>query len=147
MTSVNESGIIEVTDNAHDRLDIWGANATQEIITRNAVWAKDMLVSLVNALMKDGRPIFTEKIPESESLAALLAAPPQFWDAIQASDPESAAALVAQLLKAREKGKIPQIGPRADEVVPEDGPEVKDGTQPATPLPSFTQDISADAIV
>ena len=136
-----------MTENAHDRADIWSADAIQGIVERNGKWARDMLVALVNALMKDGRPIFTEKIPESEMLANLLNAPPQFWDAIQASEPESAAALVAKLIKAREKGKIPQIGPSAEEVVPEDGEEINDGTQPASPLPSFTQNVSDASIV
>jgi hypothetical protein len=138
-----------VKENAHDRADIWGADAIQGIISRNAVWASDMLVAMVKSLMKDGRPIFTEKIPQQESLQKLLNAPPQFWEAIQSQDPEAAAALVAKLLDARMKGKIPEIGPRADEVVAEDGPAKVDtttGTEAAKPIPRFTERVSDSSI-
>ena len=136
-------------ENAHDRADIWGADAIQGIISRNAVWASDMLVAMVKSLMKDGRPIFTEKIPQQESLQKLLNAPPQFWEAVQSQDPEAAAALVAKLLDARMKGKIPEIGPRADEVVAEDGPAKVDtttGTEAAKPIPRFIQKVSDSSI-
>jgi len=64
--------------------------------------------------------LYTQKIPEDERLAALLQAPPQFWDALSRTDPETAAALAASVIRARVQGKVPEEGPRADEVTPED---------------------------
>lgn len=131
-------------DYAYNPHDVWGADEIQRIVERNAKWFTEFIVAGVKAVMKDGRPLYTERIPESERLANLLNAPPQFWDALQASDPETAAELVASVIKAREKGKIPPVGPRAAEVVPEDGPEQEEdaGTGPSTPLPSFIGDVS-----
>jgi len=112
------------------------------MVKRNAVWAQQFIDAGVKALMKDGRPLYTDKIPEAERLANLLNAPPAFWDALQASDPETAAALVASVLKARMKGKIPAEGPLADQVVPEDGAAPQDlglpqELPPEGPPPAF----------
>lgn len=125
---------------------VWGADDIQRIVDRNAKWITAFIVAGVKAVMRDGRPLFTEKTSEAAKLAALLQAPPQFWDALEAQDPETAAALVADVLRAREKGKIPAEGPRAGEVPPEivpaDGTEVGKpgtGTERAVPLPTFTR--------
>lgn len=112
--------------NPYDAGNLWGADDLEEIVNRNAAWAQAFIDAGVKALMKDGRPLYTDKIPDSERLANLLNAPPQFWDALQASDPETAAALVASVIRARQKGKIAKEGPRAGEVVPEDGPAPED---------------------
>lgn len=97
-----------------------GADAIQRIVERCADKVTRFIVAGVHGVMKDGRPLYTEKIPEEERLAALLMAPKPFWDALQEKDPETAASLVAAILRAREKGKIPPVGPRADEVTMED---------------------------
>ena len=140
--------------NAHDMRDVWNADEIQRIIDRNAPWAMERIVTIVRSLMRSGRPIFTEKISQQEQLDALLLAPPQFWDAMQTADPEQAAALVAQVLRAREKGKIPPTGPRAAEVLPEDGLDTSNigdegtGTERAMPLaPSIVNSISPEALV
>src|SRR5690349_18051344 len=108
--------------NQYDAGDIWAADAVQRIVDRNALWLRKFLVTGIKAVMKDGRPLFTERISEQERLANLLNAPPAFWDALQAADPESAAALVASVIRARAKGKIPPTGPLAALVAPENLP-------------------------
>lgn len=135
-------------DYAYNPRDVWGADEIQRIVERNSKWLTEFIVAGVKAVMKDGRPLYTEKIPEQERLANLLAAPPQFWEALQAADPETAAQLVASVIKAREGGKIPPVGPRAAEVVPEDGlePEEGAGTAPAQPLPSFIETLTDTSV-
>lgn len=95
---------------------VWGANDLEKVVARNAKWITAFIIAGVQAVMKDGRPLFTEKASEAEQLSALLTAPPQFWDALEAQDPETAAALVATIIKARAKGKIPAEGPRVEEI-------------------------------
>ena len=136
--------------------DVWGANDIQAIVERNAAYMTAFIVAGVKAVMRDGRPLFTERTTEADRLAALLQAPPQFWDALAASDPETAASLAADIIRAREKGKIPAEGPRANEVQPETAPagapptteagiEAENigkpgtGTERNRPLPSFTR--------
>lgn len=135
--------------------EVWGANDVQAIVERNAKWVTAFIIAGVKAVMKDGRPLFTEKTSEAARLAALLQAPPEFWNALEAQDPESAAALVASVIRAREKGKIPAEGPRAGEVVPEEIPageaaetagqeaenigQAGTGTERNRPLPSITR--------
>lgn len=104
----------------YDRTEVFGANEIQDIIDRNAKWLAAFIISGVRALLKDGRPPFTERVSEQERLQNLLNASPAFWDALQAQDPETAAAMVAMVVKAREKGKIPAEGPLANMVGPED---------------------------
>lgn len=104
----------------YDRTEVFGADEVQRIIERNVPWVRAFITSSIKALLKDGRPPLTEKISEQQRLANLLNAPPAFWDALQAQDPESAAAMVAMVIKARQKGKIPAEGPLADMVGPED---------------------------
>jgi len=106
--------------------NVFGANEVERIVKRNADWFMRFIVAGVQGVLKDGRPLYTEKIPEADRLAALLMAPRPFWDALEAKDPETAAALVAAILRAREQGKIPPVGPRASEVT------AADATPPAT---------------
>lgn len=112
--------------NQYDVGNLWGADDLEAMHDRNSEWARQFITAGVKALMKDGRPLYTDKIPEAERLANLLNAPPAFWDALQASDPETAAALVAGVIRARMKGKIAKEGPLANEVVPEDGAKPED---------------------
>lgn len=100
--------------------NIWSAEDIQKIVERNAPWFRDIITEGVKATQRSGRPLYTEKIPEDERLAALLQAPPQFWTALASTDPETAAALAASVIRAREEGKIPEEGPRADEVTSDD---------------------------
>ena len=100
--------------------NIWNADDIEGIVERNAPWFTSTVVEGVKATMRSGRPLYTEKIPEDERLAALLLAPPQFWDALSRTDPETAAALAASIVRARAAGKVPEEGPRADEVTSED---------------------------
>lgn len=102
------------------RRNIWNADDIQGIVERNAPWFSKIVSEGVKATMRSGRPLYTERIPEDERLAALLQAPPQFWDALASTDPETAAALVASVIRARAEGKIPEVGPRADEVTADD---------------------------
>lgn len=102
------------------RYDVWGADEIERIVRRNAEWLARFLSAGIKAVMKDGRPLFTQEIPEDERLAQLLAAPPQFWTALEAQDPETAAALVATVIRARQQGVIPPEGPRANEVTEAD---------------------------
>lgn len=137
--------------------DVYAANDVEKIVKRGAKWFTETLVEGVKATMRDGRPLYTDKIPEDERLAALLTAPKQFWEVIQTQDPETAMALAASVVKAREKGDIPEEGPRADEVTAEDAagllekqaapaPDAEpgaqgSGTERARPLPSFISQI------
>jgi len=109
------------------------------VIDRNAKWMTDFIVTAVVALRKDNRPLYTAKVNQKERLARLLEAPPEFWDALQANNPEVAAKLLADVIRARAEGKIPSFGPRAQEAqdMPDDGEEDATGTQPAQPLPEF----------
>lgn len=119
--------------------DVWGASRLQDVIDRNAKWMTDFIVTAVVALRKDNRPLYTAKVNQKERLARLLEAPPEFWDALQANNPEVAAKLLADVIRARAEGKIPSFGPRAQEAqdMPDDGEEDATGTQPAQPLPEF----------
>lgn len=107
------------------RQDVWGADEVERIVKRNAMWLGEFLIAGIKAVMKDGRPLFTEKIPEKDRLAALLQAPPAFWDAMQTQNPEMAADLVAKVIKARLAGKIPPQGPLADQVTTADGQQAE----------------------
>jgi hypothetical protein len=90
-----------------------GADALEEAIRRNVVWATAIIVASVRALRKDGRPPFTEKLDATQRIMKALTAPPEFWDALMETDPEQAAQLAADVIKARMKGKIPDVGPLA----------------------------------
>lgn len=105
------------------RRNIWNAEDIEGIVKRNAPWFRDLVAEGVKATQRSGRPLYTERIPEDERLAALLQAPPQFWDALASTDPETAAALAASVIRARAAGKIPEEGPRANEVTPDDAEE------------------------
>jgi len=119
--------------------NVWGANEVERIVKRNADWFMRFVIAGVQGVLKDGRPLYTERIPEADRLAALLMAPRPFWDALEAKDPETAAALVAAILRAREKGQIPPVGPRANEVTMQDAnPSATAGNGPPpkqTPAP------------
>ena len=95
--------------------EVWGANQLQDIIYRNTAWMQEFIVAAVKALRKDGRPIFTAAVPEKERLARLLEAGPEFWDALKQNDPEAAAKLAADIIRARAAGKVPAEGPRVGE--------------------------------
>jgi hypothetical protein len=111
------------------RRNIWNAEDIEDIVERNAPWFATLVSEGVRATQRSGRPLYTERIPEDERLAALLQAPPQFWDALSSTDPETAAALAASVIRARDQGKIPEEGPRADEVTPEDAVEPEFSTE------------------
>jgi len=100
---------------------------------------QDFIVAAVVSLRKDGRPLFTAKVTDKERLAKLLEAGPEFWDALQANDPEVAAQMLADIIRARAAGKIPAVGPRAQEAaeMPDGWEGDEPGTQPAQPLPEF----------
>jgi len=116
--------------------NVWGADRLQNVIDRNARWMTEFIVAAVTSLRKDGRPLYTAKVTDKERLAKLLEAGPEFWDALQAEDPEVAAKMLADIIRARAAGKIPSRGPRAEEA--EEMPdEDETGTQPAQPLPEF----------
>lgn len=100
--------------------DVYAADALQEIIERNAKWLTRFMEESIKSLMKDKRPLFTEKISEQERLASLLTAPPEFWARLESNDPETAAALAASIVRARQQGKIPAEGPLADQVSSDD---------------------------
>lgn len=118
------------------RRNIWNAEDIKGIVERNAPWFRTLVTEGVKATQRSGRPLYTERIPEDERLAALLQAPPQFWDALSSTDPETAAALAASVIRARAEGKIPEEGPRADEVTPEDAEDDLGSTEVGTtPLP------------
>jgi hypothetical protein len=124
--------------------NLWGADEVERIVKRNADWFMRFIVAGVQGVLKDGRPLYTEKIPEADRLAALLMAPRPFWDALEAKDPETAAALVAAILRAREQGKIPSVGPRANEVTMQDAnPSATAGNGPP---PKQTSAPFADAV-
>lgn len=95
--------------------DVWGANQYEDIVTRNAAWMQEFIVQAVKELRRDGRPLGTRKISQPERLARLLEAGPEFWDALQQNDPEVAAKLAADLIRARADGKVPEQGPRVGE--------------------------------
>lgn len=95
--------------------DVFGANQYEDIVNRNVKWAQDFIVSAVNSLRRDGRPLGTRKIAQPERLASLLEAGPEFWDALKQSDPEAAAKLAADIIRARADGKVPEQGPRIGE--------------------------------
>lgn len=95
--------------------DVWGANQYEDIVTRNAAWMQEFIVQAVKELRRDGRPLGTRKIGQPERLARLLEAGPEFWDALQQNDPEVAAKLAADLIRARADGKVPEQGPRVGE--------------------------------
>jgi|SRR3990167_717243 len=99
---------------------VWGADRLEIIVKRNADWLQKFIVAGVRAVLKDGRPLFTDKISPKERVKAILEAPPEFWAALEQQSPEAAAELVAQVIKARMKGQIPLEGPRAEEVNPND---------------------------
>ncbi len=143
--------------------DVFGADQSQKIIQRAVDWAVPFVVEAVKAMRRDGRPLFTKKIPEQERLLRLLTASKPFWDALQEGDPKVAAAMAADILKARAKGTIPEQGPLVNEAqaaegqgtVSKQGPQVGEaqavedqenkfatkapplGTQRAYPLPPF----------
>ena len=120
--------------------NVWGADRLQDVIDRNAKWMQDFIVAAVVSLRKDGRPLYTGKVTDKERLAKLLEAGPEFWDALQAEEPEVAAKMLADIIRARAAGKIPQQGPRAKEAadMPDEWEGDEPGTQPAQPLPEFT---------
>ena len=120
--------------------NVWGADRLQDIIDRNAKWMQEFVVAAVVSLRKDGRPLYTAKVDAKERIAKLLEAGPEFWDALQQNNPEVAAAMLADIIRARAAGKIPPTGPRAQEAseMPDDWEEDETGTQPAQPLPEFT---------
>ena len=91
-----------------------GADALEASIRRNVVWATAIIVASVRALRKDGRPPFTEKLDATQRIMRALTAPPEFWDALMQTDPEQAAQLAADVIKARMKGMIPAVGPLSD---------------------------------
>jgi len=126
-------------DGSPEERDVWGASQLEDIITRNTKWMQDFIVSAVKALRKDGRPLFTSKVPKEERLARLLEAGPEFWEALQQSDPEAAAQLAADIIRARASGKLPPTGPRVEEALEnqQEEEEVDTGTQPAQPIPTF----------
>ena len=116
--------------------NVWGADRLQDIIDRNAKWMQEFVVAAVVSLRKDGRPLYTAKVDAKERIAKLLEAGPEFWAALQTEDPEVAAKMLADIIRARAAGKIPSRGPRAEEAeeMPDDD---ESGTQPAQPLPEF----------
>lgn len=120
--------------NRLNRRDIWNADDVERIVQRNAKWFSDLVAEGVKATQRAGRPLFTQKIPESERLAALLQAPPEFWERLSSTDPETAAALAASVIRARAQGKIPAEGPRANEVTPEDAQAMAEAAPPP-PVP------------
>jgi|GEM_PF-2915046 len=118
--------------------DVWGADSYEEIVTRNTLWMKTFVVQAVKALRRDGRPLGTAKVSEQERMLRLLEAGPAFWDALQRDDPEAAAQMAADIFRARAAGRIPAEGPRVEEAAQMEE-EQDDGTQPASPLPTFAQ--------
>lgn len=120
---------------SNNRRNIWNADDIEKIIKRNAPWFSELVVAGVKATLKSGRPLYVEKIPEDERLAALLQAPKQFWEALASSDPETAAEFAASIVRARAAGKIPEEGPRAEEVTYEDA----DGSEFMTDMPMGEQ--------
>lgn len=122
--------------------DVWGANQLEDIVQRNREWMQEFIVAAVKSLRKDGRPIFTKKVPEKERLARLLEAGPEFWDALKQNDPEAAAKLAADIIRARGAGKVPEVGPRVGEAqqiedqqqAEAQGQQPPSGTQVARPV-------------
>lgn len=90
------------------------ANVLEDRVNRLTQWAVDYIVAGVKALKAADRPIFTRPVSHKELLAQLLSAPPGFWEQLQQIDPETATAFVATVLKARDKGETPRIGPQFD---------------------------------
>lgn len=103
-----------------------GANEIERVVKRNAAWATDFLVEMTRALLRDGRPPFTEKIPKKERVQMALQAPPEWWAQMQSADPFKAAQIAAEVVKARAKGEIPQYGPHAPIDPYEELPEPND---------------------
>lgn len=114
---------------------VWGADRLQDVIDRNSKWMTEFIVAAVTSLRKDGRPLYTAKVTDKERIAKLLEAGPEFWAALQSEEPEVAAKMLADIIRARAAGKIPSRGPRAEEA--EEMPDDESGTQPAQPLPEF----------
>lgn len=101
-------------------IDVLDANQLERVILREAETLTNMILDGVHAVMRAGRPLFTQQVPEADRLANLLLAPRPWWEALEEKNPELAAAMVAEILKAREAGKIPAKGPLADQVGPDD---------------------------
>lgn len=100
--------------------DVYAANDIEAIVQRNVEYFKDVIISGVKALRKDGRPLFTEKVEQKERLQRLLESPPEFWAALEHESPEIAATLAMQVVTARAKGKLAKYGPLAQEAVEPD---------------------------
>lgn len=96
------------------------ADEVEEIVKENAAWATRFIVETVRSLLRDGRPLFTMRVPSRKRLEAVLNAPRPFWQALSERDPETAAALVADVIRARSRGELAMTGPRAVEVTAQD---------------------------
>lgn len=92
----------------------------QDFVQRNADKLQEYIVAGVRSLMADNRPLFTQKLSEKARLQRLLEAPPEFWAKLETTDLETAAALAASVIRARQEGKIPDKGPLAGSVTHED---------------------------
>jgi hypothetical protein len=92
------------------------ADIVEQIVRRNADWAARFITRMALGLLKDGRPLFTTRIPPKERLERLLQAPRPFWEALSERDPETAAAMVAEIIRARSRGQLAMTGPRVYEV-------------------------------
>lgn len=117
--------------------DVWGADQYEDIIKRNVVWMQEFIVQAVKALRRDGRPLGTIKLTKDERLTRLLEAGPEFWDALQQNDPEAAAQMAADIIRARAEGKVAPAGPRVGEAAQIEEQQQKappTGTQRAQPI-------------
>ena len=127
--------------------DVWGANQYEDTVKRNTKWMQDFVVAAVRALKRDGRPLGTEKVNKADRLARLLEAGPEFWDALQQNDPEAAAQMAADIIRARAEGRIPPQGPRvgdAAQIEEQQAEAAPTGTQRAAPIaPSIVRGAEA----
>ena len=59
-----------------NRRDIYTADDIERIVNRNAKWFRDLVREGVKATQRSGRPLYTEKIPLDERLAARVITQP-----------------------------------------------------------------------
>ena len=91
--------------------NVFGANEVERIVKRNADWFMRFIVAGVQGVLRDGRPLYTEKIPEADRLAALLMAPRPLWVALEEKDPETAAALWLQFFVQERRVRFHLLAP------------------------------------
>jgi len=92
-----------------------------------------------DALRQAVRRFVETRVPPSVPRAVLDAADesrPEFWDALQQNDPEAAAQMAADIIRARAEGRIPPEGPRVGEAaqIEDQQAQAPTGTQRAAPI-------------